>query len=200
MKTPLLTDFDYKVATIFLILNNIVPSLYKDIINDYVDNEDKFLTRVFNILYGSDDNCPTELINASKQVFKEQLNDIKTFVQSINNKSLLNENKTNNNEEENTANNTNNLIVQTTRPYSDNKYEHVNHPNHYNNYSIEVIDMMKAIWGTDNLITFCEMNAFKYRMRLGTKPNNSIEQDINKEKWYLNKAKELKEKYITNII
>lgn len=192
MKIP--TDFEYKVATFFLILNNIVPSLYNGLVNDYVDNEDKFLTRVFNTLYGSDNNCSTEFINASKQVFKEQLNDIKTFVQSINNKSLLNENKTNNKEEENTANNTNNLID------SGNKYEHVNHPNHYNNYSIEVIDMMKAIWGTDNLITFCEMNAFKYRMRLGTKPNNSIEQDINKEKWYLNKAKELKENSLPDFI
>lgn len=39
--------------------------------------------------------------------------------------------------------------------------------------------------------TFCEMNAFKYRMRMGAKPENSIEQDLKKEFWYLNKAKEL---------
>lgn len=75
-------------------------------------------------------------------------------------------------------------------------YEHVNHPSHYNNYSKEVIDMMESIWGIQNLITFCEMNAFKYRMRMGTKPENSIEQDIQKEQWYLNKAKELKDKLI----
>lgn len=75
-------------------------------------------------------------------------------------------------------------------------YEHVNHPSHYNNYGVEVIDMMESIWGTQNLITFCEMNAFKYRMRMGTKPDNSIEQDIQKEQWYLNKAKELKDKLI----
>lgn len=73
-------------------------------------------------------------------------------------------------------------------------YENVNHPSHYNNYSKEVIDMMENIWGIENLITFCEMNAFKYRMRMGTKPDNSIEQDLKKEKWYLNKAKELKQK------
>ena len=75
-------------------------------------------------------------------------------------------------------------------------YEHVNHPSHYNNYGVEVIDMMESIWGTQNLITFCEMNAFKYRLRMGTKPDNSIEQDIQKEQWYLNKAKELKDKLI----
>ena len=73
-------------------------------------------------------------------------------------------------------------------------YEHVDHPTHYNNYSQEVIDMMEKIWGTQNLITFCEMNAFKYRMRMGTKPDNPIQQDLDKEKWYLNKAKQLREK------
>lgn len=70
--------------------------------------------------------------------------------------------------------------------------EQVNHPSHYNNYPMEVIDMMENIWGTEEVITFCEMNAFKYRMRMGLKDNNSIEQDLAKEKWYLNKSNELK--------
>lgn len=73
-------------------------------------------------------------------------------------------------------------------------YEMVNHPSHYNNYSVEVIDMMERIYGTKDTIAFCEMNAFKYRMRLGTKPDNSIEQDLAKEKWYIDKAKELRAK------
>jgi hypothetical protein len=73
------------------------------------------------------------------------------------------------------------------------EYEHVNSPNHYNNYSIEVIDMMVGIYGVENTIIFCEMNAFKYRMRIGTKPDQPIERDLEKEKWYLNKAKELGE-------
>jgi isoprenylcysteine carboxyl methyltransferase (ICMT) family protein YpbQ len=71
-------------------------------------------------------------------------------------------------------------------------YEYVNHPNHYNNYSIEVIDMMVKLYGKEVVILFCEMNAFKYRMRLGLKPENEIEQDLKKEQWYLNKAKSLK--------
>lgn len=71
-------------------------------------------------------------------------------------------------------------------------YEMVNHPTHYNNYSVEVIDMMISIWGIEATITWCEMTAFKYRMRMGTKPDNSIEQDLKKEMWYLEKAKELK--------
>jgi len=68
--------------------------------------------------------------------------------------------------------------------------EQVNHPKHYNLYPIEVIDMMLAIWGKEKTIDFCVMNAFKYRMRIGYK--NSVEQDLEKEKWYLEKAEELK--------
>lgn len=67
--------------------------------------------------------------------------------------------------------------------------ELVNHPSHYNHYPIEVIDMMMSIWGKEDTIKFCLMNAFKYRMRLGLKDN--IEQDLKKEQWYLNKANEL---------
>ena len=71
-------------------------------------------------------------------------------------------------------------------------YEHVEHPNHYNTYPMETIDMMVAIWGKEKVADFCEINAFKYRMRMGTKPDNAIEQDLKKEQWYLNKAKELR--------
>lgn len=75
----------------------------------------------------------------------------------------------------------------------DNKeYENVNHPQHYNNYSKEVIDMMVDIFGKENTIKFCEMNAFKYRMRMGNKPGNDINQDLEKEQWYLNKAIDLR--------
>ena len=70
----------------------------------------------------------------------------------------------------------------------------VNHPQHYNEYDIEVIDMMERIWGVEATILFCMMNAFKYRQRMGLKPGQPIEQDLDKEKWYLKKAKELKSK------
>lgn len=77
----------------------------------------------------------------------------------------------------------------------DKEYEHVNHPNHYNTFSKEVIDMMVDIWGMDKTIAFCEMNAFKYKMRMGDKPNQPLEQDAKKAKWYLDKAKELQKKF-----
>jgi hypothetical protein len=77
-------------------------------------------------------------------------------------------------------------------------YDHISPP-HYKNYSMEVIDMMIAIFGTEATATYCEMTAFKYRMRMGTKPNNSVEQDLQKEDWYLKKAKELKKDIIREV-
>ena len=68
--------------------------------------------------------------------------------------------------------------------------EMVNHPFHYNQYPIETIDMMVSIFGRDAVRQWCVITAFKYRMRMGLK--DGIEQDFNKEQWYLNKAKELK--------
>lgn len=82
-------------------------------------------------------------------------------------------------------------------------YEMVNHPKHYNNYDVEVVDMMEKIWGTKATMDWCKMTAYKYRMRMGTKPgeNDSTEamkakllEDFNKEQWYLKKAEELKSK------
>lgn len=72
------------------------------------------------------------------------------------------------------------------------KYEFVNHPAHYNHYTKEVIDMMVDIFGREATALWCEMTAFKYRMRAGTKPGNEITEDMDKEKWYLDKAKELR--------
>jgi hypothetical protein len=63
--------------------------------------------------------------------------------------------------------------------------------NHYKKQSIETFDMMLKVYGKDKLIHFCEINAFKYRMRAGYK--DSAEQDIQKAIWYENKANELKE-------
>jgi hypothetical protein len=79
-------------------------------------------------------------------------------------------------------------------PADDKEYENVNHPNHYNTYDVEVIDMMERIWGPEKTAVFCELNAFKYRMRMGTKPTSPVTEDLEKEVWYLNKMKELKNK------
>jgi hypothetical protein len=75
----------------------------------------------------------------------------------------------------------------------DNNYDFIN-PSHYKAFSVETIDMMVSIWGIEKVITYCEITAFKYKMRLGDKPEQPIERDLEKSKWYLNKAEELKNK------
>jgi len=70
-------------------------------------------------------------------------------------------------------------------------YDFVN-PEHYKRGSMEVIDMMKLLWGTEALIAHCEMTSFKYRMRAGTKPDQPIERELDKAKWYDEKAKKLR--------
>ena len=67
--------------------------------------------------------------------------------------------------------------------------EQVNHPQHYKTYDVETLDMMIRIWGIKETISFCKLNAFKYRMRAGHKDN--AQQDIDKALWYENKMKEL---------
>lgn len=79
---------------------------------------------------------------------------------------------------------------------SNNNYDYIR-PSHYKNSSKEVFEMMIDIWGVDAFIAFCEMNAFKYRMRLGLKPNEPIEQDLQKANFYESKAKELRQKKAT---
>lgn len=81
----------------------------------------------------------------------------------------------------------NHISLQTP---SEEEYDYVN-PNHYKNFSKEAIDMMIDIWGKEAVATYCEINAFKYKIRVGDKPDQPIERDLKKAKWYLNKAKEL---------
>lgn len=74
----------------------------------------------------------------------------------------------------------------------DSEPEMVNHPSHYNQYPVEVIDMMARIWGNEATAQWCEMTAFKYRMRMGHKSGNEVGMDFDKEQWYLEKAKEMR--------
>lgn len=70
-------------------------------------------------------------------------------------------------------------------------YEMVNNPEHYNKYSTETIDMIELIWGPEKAALWCEITAFKYRMRMGSKPGSSMIEDLKKEDWYIKKSKEL---------
>jgi len=71
-------------------------------------------------------------------------------------------------------------------------YDFVN-PEHYKQGSMEVIDMMKLLWGTEALILHCEMSEFKYRMRLGRKPDQPTDRDLQKALWYQERAKKLRD-------
>jgi len=70
-------------------------------------------------------------------------------------------------------------------------YDYIN-PDHYKSLSKEVWEMMVDIWGKEAFVAHCEMCAFKYRMRLGSKPDQPIERDLEKARWYENKARGLK--------
>jgi hypothetical protein len=71
------------------------------------------------------------------------------------------------------------------------EYDYIN-PNHYKQGDKEVIEMMVDIWGAEDVAKYCSMNAFKYRMRMGFKPNQPVEQELKKATWYEDKAKELR--------
>lgn len=70
-------------------------------------------------------------------------------------------------------------------------YDPVQKAEHYDAGIKEVWEMMVDIWGAESFKVFCEINAFKYRMRAGKKGVDTIEQDIEKAMWYEEKAKNL---------
>lgn len=70
--------------------------------------------------------------------------------------------------------------------------EDLSNPSHYKLFSVESIDMMVRIWGPEKVAVFCELNAFKYKMRVGDKAGQPVDLDLKKAKWYLDKAAELR--------
>lgn len=69
--------------------------------------------------------------------------------------------------------------------------DNVNHPKHYEG-KIECINAMQEVLGKDGTISFCIGNAFKYIWRCRKKHETPIE-DLEKCRWYINKALELLE-------
>lgn len=66
----------------------------------------------------------------------------------------------------------------------ENKLTHDKNGNssHYKQGRIDVMVMLERVYGTEAAMLFCEMNAFKYRLRLGHK--NQDASDLIKIKWY----------------
>ena len=69
-------------------------------------------------------------------------------------------------------------------------YDNIN-PDHYKSGDKQVWEQMIALFGIDKYLAFCELNAFKYRMRAGRKPGQSSDQDISKARWYEDHMKSL---------
>ena len=59
----------------------------------------------------------------------------------------------------------------------------VSHPDYYQGPH-ECIDLMKALFGKDDVMAFCRCNSFKYRFRAGKKEGATYEQDIAKAQFY----------------
>lgn len=69
----------------------------------------------------------------------------------------------------------------------------VNHPKHYQNYGgLETIDEMILLFGLEETMIFCKLNAWKYRARASKK--GSEQEDLDKANWYILKYQELKKR------
>lgn len=77
------------------------------------------------------------------------------------------------------------------KSFLEENYDYIN-PNHYKGGEKETWEQMVDIWGVEKYITYCELTIFKYRSRLGKKPNEPIERDLKKIEWYENKIKDLR--------
>mgnify|MGYP000859980997 CR=1 FL=1 len=57
-------------------------------------------------------------------------------------------------------------------------------PDHYKRNKLECIDVMREVYGKEQLMSFCRLNTFKYLFRHELK--NGVE-DLKKAQWYLEK-------------
>ena len=66
----------------------------------------------------------------------------------------------------------------------DKNYDEKGNAAHYDTERVNTIRAFEKIYGTLAVMYFCEINALKYRMRVGKKEGNSAEQELIKAKWY----------------
>lgn len=70
-------------------------------------------------------------------------------------------------------------------------YEMVNSPKHYNTFMMEAYKMAEHIYGSEWLAIAAEITAFFYQIRMGTKPDNSTEQECAKRDWWIARRDEM---------
>ena len=74
-------------------------------------------------------------------------------------------------------------------------YEYVNSPPHYiQEDGRETWERMLDLWTLEEVALWCELTVFKYKDRIGKKPNETSDRDQGKIDWYIAKAMELREK------
>lgn len=78
------------------------------------------------------------------------------------------------------------------------QYDEKGNAKHYSDGRIQQIIAMERIWGTYEVMVFCEITEFKYRARMGKKPEQSIEQELKKANWYAKMALLLRERIGTS--
>jgi len=69
-------------------------------------------------------------------------------------------------------------------------YEMVNQPKHYDFFGMKAIDIIEKTLNWEEYIGFLKGTAMRYRLRAGSKPGNTIEQDMAKAEWYENEYDE----------
>lgn len=73
-------------------------------------------------------------------------------------------------------------------------YDYIN-PQHYvQEDGKQTWERMVDKYGLEATAIFCELNAYKYKERMGKKPNEELKREMNKAEWYEKKAKELRNK------
>lgn len=74
------------------------------------------------------------------------------------------------------------------------QFDEIKKAPHYNNGVFEeVLEMMKKLFPIQEVLAFCKLNAFKYRMRLGYK--DDAQKDIQKALQYEEIFRKLKQEY-----
>ena len=76
-------------------------------------------------------------------------------------------------------------------------YDEKGNAKHYTTTRLDLFEIYERSWGTCALMTFCEMTALKYRMRLGHK-DQPLEQEMKKILWYEKAAKHYRSKLNTD--
>lgn len=61
-------------------------------------------------------------------------------------------------------------------------YDERGNATHYDDQRINMIHIFERVWGTRAVMTYCEITALKYRIRMGKKDN--LEQELIKAEWY----------------